>query len=41
MLPARNHISLGGPSPDRCIGSFREEISCGPVAGADGLAVEI
>jgi Ca2+-binding RTX toxin-like protein len=33
--------AFGGPGTDQCSGGFSEETSCGPSAGADGLAVEI
>jgi Ca2+-binding RTX toxin-like protein len=33
--------AFGGPGADQCSGGFSEETSCGPAAGADGLAVEI
>jgi Ca2+-binding RTX toxin-like protein len=33
--------AFGGPGTDQCTGGFSEETSCGPSAGADGLAVEI
>ncbi|HXF32508.1 MAG TPA: calcium-binding protein [Solirubrobacterales bacterium] len=33
--------AFGGPGTDQCGGGFSEETSCGPSAGADGLAVEI
>ncbi len=33
--------AFGGPGSDQCTGGFSEETSCGPSAGADGLAVEI
>jgi Ca2+-binding RTX toxin-like protein len=33
--------AFGGPGSDQCTGGFAEETSCGPAAGADGLAVEI
>src|SRR6185312_7373418 len=33
--------AFGGPGSDQCSGGFAEETSCGPAAGANGLAVEI
>lgn len=33
--------AFGGPGSDQCTGGFSEETSCGPSAGANGLAVEI
>jgi Ca2+-binding RTX toxin-like protein len=33
--------AFGGPGGDICTGGFSEETSCGPAAGANGLAVEI
>jgi Ca2+-binding RTX toxin-like protein len=33
--------AFGGPGADQCTGGFSEETSCGPAAGANGLAVEI
>jgi Ca2+-binding RTX toxin-like protein len=33
--------AFGGPGSDQCTGGFAQETSCGPAAGADGLAVEI
>jgi Ca2+-binding RTX toxin-like protein len=33
--------AFGGPGSDQCTGGFAEEVSCGPAAGANGLAVEI
>jgi Ca2+-binding RTX toxin-like protein len=33
--------AFGGPGSDQCSGGFSEETSCGPAAGANGLAVEI
>ncbi|MBN9621730.1 MAG: hypothetical protein J0H06_02075 [Actinobacteria bacterium] len=33
--------AFGGPGTDQCSGGFAEETSCGPSAGANGLAVEI
>lgn len=33
--------AFGGPGSDECEGGFAQEISCGPSAGANGLAVEI
>jgi Ca2+-binding RTX toxin-like protein len=33
--------AFGGPGGDQCTGGFAEETSCGPAAGANGLAVEI
>jgi len=33
--------AFGGPDSDQCVGAFSEAISCGPAAGAGGLAVEI
>jgi Ca2+-binding RTX toxin-like protein len=33
--------AFGGPGTDQCSGGFSEETSCGPSAGANGLAVEI
>jgi Ca2+-binding RTX toxin-like protein len=33
--------AFGGPGSDQCTGGFAEETSCGPSAGANGLAVEI
>jgi Ca2+-binding RTX toxin-like protein len=33
--------AFGGPGTDQCTGGFSEETSCGPSAGANGLAVEI
>jgi Ca2+-binding RTX toxin-like protein len=33
--------AFGGPGSDQCTGGFADETSCGPAAGADGLAVEI
>jgi Ca2+-binding RTX toxin-like protein len=33
--------AFGGPGGDQCSGGFAEETSCGPAAGANGLAVEI
>jgi Ca2+-binding RTX toxin-like protein len=33
--------AFGGPGSDQCTGGFAEETSCGPAAGANGLAVEI
>jgi Ca2+-binding RTX toxin-like protein len=33
--------AFGGPGTDQCTGGFSEETSCGPAAGANGLAVEI
>jgi Ca2+-binding RTX toxin-like protein len=32
---------FGGPGGDQCSGGFARETSCGPSAGANGLAVEI
>jgi Ca2+-binding RTX toxin-like protein len=33
--------AFGGPGTDQCTGGFAQETSCGPSAGANGLAVEI
>jgi Ca2+-binding RTX toxin-like protein len=33
--------AFGGPGSDQCTGGFAQETSCGPAAGANGLAVEI
>ncbi|MBS1861027.1 MAG: hypothetical protein JSS68_04875 [Actinobacteria bacterium] len=33
--------AFGGPGGDQCTGGFADETSCGPAAGAAGLAVEI
>jgi Ca2+-binding RTX toxin-like protein len=33
--------AFGGPGSDQCTGGFAQETSCGPSAGANGLAVEI
>ncbi|HVV89088.1 MAG TPA: calcium-binding protein [Solirubrobacterales bacterium] len=33
--------AFGGPGGDQCTGGFAQETSCGPAAGANGLAVEI
>jgi Ca2+-binding RTX toxin-like protein len=33
--------AFGGPGSDQCTGGFSEETSCGPAAGANGLAIEI
>jgi Ca2+-binding RTX toxin-like protein len=33
--------AFGGPGSDQCTGGFSEETSCGPAAGANGLAAEI
>ncbi|HVW47903.1 MAG TPA: calcium-binding protein [Solirubrobacterales bacterium] len=33
--------AFGGPGSDECTGGFASETSCGPSAGAGGLAVEI
>jgi Ca2+-binding RTX toxin-like protein len=33
--------AFGGPGGDQCNGGFAAETSCGPAAGASGLAVEI
>jgi Ca2+-binding RTX toxin-like protein len=33
--------AFGGPGSDQCGGGFAMETSCGPAAGANGLAVEI